>query len=289
MLFRNTHPVRRYLCLLLGVALLLCGCARDGSAPKTEANDPPGTTTPTPPQDPLAAVKSWLEADFSFDISSEYMELAVFGISQKINQTSAADGSWSFFLQRKVWDHTLDYEQQTLAEYYYRYEDTKLVCYSKIDDGQPQRMELSDRERKELEKSKGDMVGVPGLLPDYLQDMSVSQTEDAAVFTFLLPVEDVLAETTILSVYIHNAMTLSYRDSLPENLMVVCTLEADPQTFQPRSLSYDFSQLKPYVLSEGTLSGEYALDTDCMTLVYTFDYNLSETTTIPKSMLPEEA
>ena len=171
----------------------------------------------------------------------------------------------------------------------FQYEDTKLVCYCKIDDGQPQRMELSDRERKELEKSKGDMVGVPGLLPDYLQDMSVSQTEDAAVFTFLLPVEDVLAETTILSVYIHNAMTLSYRDSLPENLMVVCTLEADPQTFQPRSLSYDFSQLKPYVLSEGTLSGEYALDTDCMTLVYTFDYDLPETTTIPKSMLPEEA
>ena len=56
MLFRNAHPVRRYLCLLLGVALLLCGCARDGSAPKTEANDPPGTTTPTPPQDPLAVV-----------------------------------------------------------------------------------------------------------------------------------------------------------------------------------------------------------------------------------------
>jgi hypothetical protein len=217
------------------------------------------------------------------------MELAVCGISQQINQTSAEDGSWSFFLQRKVWDHTLDYEQQTLAEYYYRYEDTKLVCYSKIDDGQPQRMELSDRERKELEKSKGDMVGVPGLLPDYLQDMSVSQTEDAAVFTFLLPVEDVLAETTILSVYIHNAMTLSYRDSLPENLMVVCTLEADPQTFQPRSLSYDFSQLKPYVLSEGTLSGEYALNTDFMKLVYTFDYDLPETTTIPKSMLPEEA
>ena len=106
MLFRNAHPVRRYLCLLLGVALLLCGCARDGSAPKTEANDPPGTTTPTPPQDPLAAVKSWLEADFSFDISSEYMELAVCGISQQLNQTSAEAGSWSFFLQRKVWDHT---------------------------------------------------------------------------------------------------------------------------------------------------------------------------------------
>ena len=150
-------------------------------------------------------------------------------------------------------------------------------------------MELSDRERKELEKSKADMVGVPGLLPDYLQDMSVSHTEDAAEFTFLLPVEDVLEETNMLSGYIQNAMTLSYRDSLPENLMVVCTLEADPKTFQPRSLSYDFSQLKPYVLSEGTLSGEYALDTDFMTLVYTFDYDLPETTTIPKSMLPEEA
>ena len=65
----------------------------------------------------------------------------------------------------------------------YRYEDSQLICYSIINGNVQQRAVLNKADQTAMNDSKAYMIGVPGLLPDYLQDLSVTQTDDAAVFT----------------------------------------------------------------------------------------------------------
>lgn len=277
----STVPTRKHpllfplMCVFLSLVLLLSGCANIFHFGKKT------------PSGPMGQLQQWLNKDSSFTISYQYMNLAVNGMSQSITQTQAADGSWSFHNQRKVWYHTSDYEVEESAEFYYRYEGSQLVCYSSIDGSTPQRAQLSDRDIAAMDADKALMVGVPGLLPKYMQELTITQTNEAATFSFRLPVEKVLADNTYLSAFVSNVFTLSGSAYKPEyNATILCTFETEPQTFQPRSLYYDFSQIKPYVLSEGALSGETALDSDFLTMTYTFDYALPATTQIPDYMFP---
>lgn len=275
-------------CTLLFITLLLSGCTTNPTDSYTmPTSSAPETDTETPPQEPLMILQQWLEKDCSFTISYQYMNLAINGISQKTTQTFAANGCWSFINQRKVWDHTADYESEENSNFYYCYENSELICYSLINGNSPQRAVVTKKERKAMDKSKEYMIGVPGLLPDYLQDLSVAQTDTAAIFTYTLPVEEVLADNTLLSVYIQNVFALSQHEYQPEStLLISCTFEAELETYQPKSVSFDFSQLKPYVLSSGAQSGEYAFDADFMTMEYTFDYNLPTTITVPENLIP---
>ena len=294
-IFARTEPVSstdtllfRFVCIFLSLALLFCGCAPITADPATTPTSSATETDPdTPSQDPLVILKQWLEKDCSFTLSSLYMNLAINGLSQETTQVFAADGCWSFQNQRKIWDHTANYESEENAEFYYRYEDSQLICYSIINGNVQQRAVLNKADQKAMNDSKAYMIGVPGLLPDYLQDLSVTQTDDAAVFTYTLPVERILADSTLLAAYTQSVFALSNYEYKPEDqLLIGCTFETDPETFQPKSLSFDFSQLKPYVLTNGAQSGEFALDADFMTMVYTFDYNLPSTIAIPENLIP---
>lgn len=268
----------RIVCMLLCIILLFSGC--DASTPGAE------TELTEPTRDPVACVREWLEKDFSFELSYEYKNLAVNGMSQDTTQITAADGSWYFRSMRKTWDHRYDYEYSEEAAFYYIYEDSQLVCYSRIGDDAPERMVLTEQEKAELEESKAVMVGVPGLLPSYAQDFLVTQTDSAVNISFRLPVEAVLADHTLLSVFVSNAFAMAdiaYKSEY--NLMILCTFEIDPHTFQPKSLAYDFSQLKPYILCNGAQEGEWALNRNFVTMVYTFDYDLKDTTIFPKDWM----
>ena len=146
---------------------------------------------------------------------------------------------------------------------------------------------MSNSEKVEMDRSKADLVGAPALLPKYLEVLSVTQTDSATILTFQLPVEKLIADSTVLSVFINNMFTLAGQEYKNEyNAVIFCTLEADPQTLQPKSLSYDFSQLKPYLLSSGAQSGEEVLDSDFITMTYTFDYELPGSIQIPERLFP---
>lgn len=259
----------RISCVLLAILLLFSGC------------------TLIAQQKELESVKKWLEEDFSFTMSYHYMDLARHGTSQQTTQVFAADGSWSMINQRKVWNHSTDYNSKEIGEFYYRYENSQLICYSSIDGQAPQRMVVSNGEKAEMDRSKAYLVGAPALLPVYLEGLSVTQTDSATILTFQLPVEKLIADSTVLSVFINNTFTLAGQEYKNEyNAVIFCTLEADPQTLQPKSLSYDFSQLKPYLLSSGAQSGEEVLDSDFITMTYTFDYDLPNSIQIPIHLIP---
>lgn len=293
--FTSGEPVRRrdtllfqFVCIFLSLTLLLCGCAPyTTDSDTTPTSSTTETNADTTSQDPLFILKQWLETDFSFTLAYQYMNLANNGMSQEITQVFATDESWSFKDQFKIWSHARNYETEEIAEYYYRYEDSQYVCYSAVKGDEPQRIVITDTMRKEMDESRSHLTGAAGLLPDYLQDLSVSQTDGTAVFTYTLPVEKILSDETLLSNFLLNVFDLSNYKYHPEAaLMIGCTFETDPKTFQPKSLSFDFSQLKPYVLSNGAQSGEFALGADFMTMVYTFDYNLPATVTVPENMIP---
>lgn len=279
-----TFRMQQVCCILLAIVLLFCGCGQDTPGPE---NTTVSKTEPPAPVEPdLGDVKQWLKKDFSFTLSYQYTNLGINGMSQETTQTFAADGSWSFINERKIWDHTANYESQENAEFYYLYEDSQLICYSSIDGSALQRTVVSSREKKEMDDSKAYIVGSPALLPKYLKNLCVTQENTVTVFTFELPVDKVLADSTFLSVFVNNAFILAGQEYKDEyQAVILCTLETDSQTLQPKSLSYDFSQIKPYILSSGAQSGEYALDSDFVTMVYSFDFNLRETTEIPGHLI----
>ena len=261
--------------VILALALLFCGCT------------PPASADPTASKEPTDILKGWLEENCSFTISYEYMNLAINGLTQVTEQTYAKDGSWVMKNHKKYWDHTSDYEREETAEFYYRYEGSQLICYSRIGDAAPQRSIMTQQALAEIAASREIMLGAPGLLPAYLEDLSLTEADGSAVFTFRLPADKVLSDGTFLSVCVGSAFTL-YNARYPEdaNASILCAFTADPETYRPKTLTFDFSEIKPYVLSSGALSGEYALGVDLMTMTYTFDYNFPETTQVPDHMIP---
>lgn len=284
------HIMKRVLlCVLVCMLLLLWGCGQ--TPPVAETNPPttetePPATTEAPPPAPIETVREWLDETFSFRLSLMYMELIRYGFSQDSDMTCAADGSYSMTNLRKNWDHMAEHESEEAAEFYYRYEGNDLVCYMHIGDTDYSRMVLTAEDIQAQADSRLLLVGAPAIAPDYLQDLSVTQTEDAAVFTYRLPLKKLLADSTILSVFVNNALHMSgAKYDEKTDLTIGCTLETDPETYQPRSFVLDFTEIKPLVLSDGALSGEYALDTDLMYMTYTFDYDLPDSVTIPDEAL----
>lgn len=238
----------------------------------------------------LTAAEDWLEKDFSFTMTYEYMNLAINGMQQRTEQVFGKDGSWSMLTERQVWNHSTDYRQVETAQFYYRYEGSQLVCYHNADGKVPQRTVISDRDWDEMEDSKALIVGASALMPDYLEGLYVTQpvgNDAVTVLTYWLPVEKVMSDSTMLSVYVNRVFALSGTTyPLDADAGILTIFEVDSQTHQPISLSYMFQELKPYVLSTGAQSGEAAFDTDFMTMCYSFDYDIPDTVTVPEEMLP---
>ena len=53
-------------------------------------------------KEPVDRIREQLEEDFSFNLSLEYMNIAVSGISQKTEQKYGKDGSFYFSVDRRI-------------------------------------------------------------------------------------------------------------------------------------------------------------------------------------------
>lgn len=246
--------------------------------------EPSDHTSPVPQEDDLSVLKRQLSQKWNYQISYRYMHLAYNGFSQETIQTYAKDGSFFSSTERSYWDHPQDYEESTSAEFYYRYEDNDLICYFKENDNDSQRSAINAKAQREMEASRLMLVGPDGLLPKYLEDFT--ERSENTCYTFRLPVAEILKDETLLSIFIQNAFILygsQYDESA--NISIMCTLETESDSLRPIKLEFDFSELKPYVLSSGALSGEYAFDTDLMYMRYIFNADFADTISIPDNFL----
>jgi hypothetical protein len=237
------------------------------------------------PKEPLEIIKERLSEDCSYQISTNYNALLFGGFSQKVVNEFAQDGSFHFTDVRRQWHHGSDYDSTDTKEYYYRYENGSLVCYSKFNEDDIQRVVLGKKEIATMAASRSTLIGADGLLPSYMEDFTDKGEHSGTglcEFTFRIPVEQEIKRESFLSSFLQMAFEWYDSEYDPEtNLYVSCLLEVEKDTLHPVKLTYDFSEVKPYVLSEGTLSGEFAFDMDLMTLVFEFNYDLPETIPVP--------
>ena len=278
---------RILLCISVCTLLLLLGCGQtpplSDSTPATTEPQPPATTEELSAE-PIEQVKAQLNDYLNFRLSMEYMEPMRYSTFQETDMLYAADGSYRMTNSRKNTHGTQETEET--AEFYYRYESDEFVCYMRVGDAAFSRAVMTVADLQAMEATRPLLVGAPALLPDYLQDLTLTETEDSLIFTYQLPLEEVLDDNTMLATFVGNVFNLSgakYDES--QHLTIGCTLEVAPETYCPRSLTYDFEQVKPLVLTDGAFSFEYALQTDLMTMSYSFDDDHPATVTIPEATL----
>ena len=293
--------MKKAIALLLSFLIVLSGCKityTDSSEPsgttgKTDAESDGnasaegGNTDETKTQDPLSLIRNSLLQKCSFQTDEMYMNLARFGFSRTMRQEAATDGSFHFVVEFCQWDYGSDYDQKTLTEFYYQYEDGVLACYMKEDENETTRTTLSKAEEREMDASREQILGAFSLLPKYLTDFSdlgVSSDSGLHEYSFKLALSDVITDQTLLSSYIANVFAASGFDYKKENehvIYITATISVD-DSMRPVTLRHDFSELKPFVLNEGALSGEYALDTNLMYLNYEFDYDMVPSIPVPE-------
>ena len=99
------------------IALLLCTCTL---GMLSSCKQPKEST-------PLEKIQEWLSQDCSFQISAEYSNIGENGYTHSMKQISAKDGSFSFVDDRHIWEHAISYDSVNKREYYYRYENGRLI------------------------------------------------------------------------------------------------------------------------------------------------------------------
>jgi hypothetical protein len=239
---KNTIFKRILLCIFASSLLLLLGCGQTPSfsetAPPTTEPQPPATTEELSAE-PIEQVKARLNDYLNFRLSMEYMEPMRYSTFQETDMLYAADGSYRMTNSRKNTHGTQETEET--AEFYYRYESDEFVCYMRVGDAAFSRAVMTVADLQAMEATRPLLVGAPALRPDYLQDLTLTETEDSLIFTYQLPLEEVLDDSTILAAFVRSAFNLSGADyDESQHLTIGCTLEVAPETYCPRSLTYDF-------------------------------------------------
>lgn len=296
------------LALLLCLVLLLTACQAPAAVPDgstdTESravestNERPSESTelPTeesvePPQDEdvPASIRQNLPEVFTYHLEEMYMNLAQDGFNQTIDQETALDGSFHFTLYQRQWDHTAEFADETLRDFYYQQEDGVMVCYARLNGEAPERIPMTKAEEADLSASMELVVGASALLPDYLTDFKdegIDSESGLRRYTYRMSVQDILNDETLLASFVYTVCAVSgYTYQASDDLYVTAVLYLD-DAMRPVKLTHDFSELKPYVLSEGALSGEYAMQTDLVYLTYEFDYDTPETIPVPAYFIP---
>ena len=228
----------------------------------------------------LDRMKKELNNDFSFDITLMYMNLAKNGITETMKQITGEDGSFYYLVEWSVWDHDTDYEKTEKNEFYYQYEENIFYCYMKDKEGEISKQAISKSTEYEMKNDKKSIVGANAIFPSYMENFEEVETNQK--YKFSLPVDQILKDNIHLSTFLDNIFGLcgvEYDESL--NLKVVCNIETEKDTYRPIKVSYDFSELKPYVLSNLALEGEGALDKEFIYMTYEFDYDLDKSIQVP--------
>ena len=157
----------------------------------------------------------------------------------------------------------------------------------KEDENETIRTTLSKAQEREMDASREQILGAFSLLPEYLTDFSdlgVSSNSGLHEYSFRLALPDVIMDQTLLSLYVANVCAMfdfDYRQEEEHDIHITATLSVD-DSMRPVALRHDFSELKPFVLNEGAVSGEYALDTNLMYLNYEFDYDMVPSIPVPE-------
>jgi len=289
--------MKKTLCILTFCAMLLAGCSQ-AAQPQVQPTEPPQTqpqqTEPSqslPPEGELLAnAAQWLNKDCCFIFTYQFYNPGVFGMAQRTEQIYCEDGSMLMVTARQTQRQGSQEIQEEMGVFYYVYEGDQYVCYSRIDDQKPQRGVVTEQVLKEMEASEALLVGIPCLLPNYLQGLGVAELmeeEGITVFSYWLPLDAVMEDSTILSVFVNNAFSFAGK-TYPEDAdaRILVMLQVNTETCQPLAATCFFNEVIPYLLPESALTDEVLQDQSLMTVDYRFNYELTGTVQVPEDMIP---
>ena len=283
-----------YVLVFILCMTMLTGCLRDTPPATEQATAPQETQLPeTLPEnmtdeERLRYAVKWFDKNFSFTMEYLFENAPINGVRQRTEQVFGNDGSWSMVTTQEIWNDINGQRQETTDYHYYRYEDSQLICYSKLAGESQVRIEITEKQLAEIQESKGYLVGAPTFMPDYLEGLYVIQpsgNDAVTVFGYWLPVDKVIEDRTVLSTYMQNVLNLSgksYPSDASAGILVI--FEVDAQTLRPISLTCLFQELKPYILSSNALIADGASDKDPMIVTYVFDFDLPDTAAIPEAI-----
>ncbi len=299
------------LIVLLCAILLLCGCTKQTeieetkqvsseitSALSSETKENEATEMITEPtestkindKDVPSILREALTEITSFSMQERIMELISAGFERECTQTMAADGSFHFTADSRQWNYNYDQDSTQQVEYYYQYEDGVMTCYYRIDGGQLMKNTLTKQMEAEIEASFQMIAGPDTLIPMYLENFQYAGIDEESglfMFTFDLPISEIERASDKNADFLSIVISFSGVESTDEfsDLAVKCTLWVEPEDMRPVHLRQSYEELKPYILTNGTISGEYALEFEAIYLDYVLGYDVIEKIEIPAEFL----
>ena len=278
---------KRFFAIVLCFVILLTGCSNPETYDSGPLNSTPQESKGEETRDPLEELRQSFKEQYSFHLFCEYMHLAYNGFSQETKDIGGRDDTHYSSTLRKQWIHYDDYYAESVGDFYYHTEGDKYVCYSGYDDNKIYRDTVSDEHKQQMENDRGRLVGAEGILPNFLQNFEEAKKDSQIItYTYQLPVEDLRDSNAFLGIFINNIFT--YYKEFPQtydpelNIMINCTLEVDAKTGYPISFFCDFSELEPFVLTDGALSSIHATNVELLTFRIQYDYDIEETVPIPE-------
>ena len=283
--------MKRWIGMLLILALLLtcsgqvCALAEEPPAATEEPDAAPETEMSVERARELLG--PWLEQDCSFGthfLCLEEPELC--WMEERIDQNCGADDSFSFVISLRRWDRETEQELEEGHWYYYAWENDKYVCTMKHGDSPVESSALSRRDQEDLHRSRGQFIGVESLLPACAEDFRREEAEEEPELLCLrctLPLEWILQEHPLLAQRLLYVLEQKGLEEYPEGLRVELAFSVEKESFRPRCLRYDFSELIPGLFPEA----EAAEDGPVLEMEYRFDFELAETAPMPEVLRPE--
>lgn len=269
--------------------------------PTTEASETelPETEVPTEAEQlseeaaaQVAALRDWLGQPMSVDMEMYYDYFPLYGYDFSIRQLTGEDESFRFTQITSTFpsqayadgDEDAPWEDTEVEDWYYGWEDQVFVCY----DPDGNRSVLSKKTRREILEDASRVFGEAAVLPEELTDFRDGGTDETTgnrVFDYQIPVSVLLEAGTMPAWHINTAVswsggmtTLQPLEELEQaDPPVYIRLEAAPDTLRPIRVSFDFSEVKPYLFGNGPMSAEYAMDVNVLYITIDYSFTLPAT------------
>lgn len=294
--------MKKILCILTLCAMLVAGCSQaeqpqvlpttepqQKEAQQTEPQQTEQNQSPMTDMERMAAAAEWLNKDFSFILDFQFNNPGVCSMMQRTEYLFGKDGTRGMVNVRRL-QYPGEEAKGEMGRFFYRYEGSEYICYTSIDDQAPQRIPVSGQTLIAMEADKAILVGELCLMPSYLEGLYVTNpvgVDEVTALAYWLPVDQVLADKTMISVYLNNAFALSGKTYPNDaNAGILMILEIDTATCRPITLSCIFNEVRPYVIPESVLTGQVEEDQKLMYMEYSFYYDLAESVTVPEDMIP---
>ena len=203
-----------------------------------------------------------------------YLDLGIQGFEMEHVQVFAKDKSFRFHTGGKQWNHQYDYEDEFIDRFYYCYEGSDYVCYMNLDGSEYTRTVLNVAQLAEIEATKRQTTSGIGFLPAEIADFretTLDEPEGIRTFAFNYSLREAQASYGYLGSFLNNVFSMYGQEYEGPELTLSGKLTTDVN-LRPQSLSYDFSELEPYVLS--VVVSEETIG--ALSYEITFDYDLAD-------------